>query len=168
MLAAFDQVLKAHPSALLILVPRHPERFDRVARTVCPTAACAYCSGQCRSARRQDHLVTPWASCRPSAGGGGSHFVGGSLVPVGSHNLLEPARQTLPDRPLFISTSATSPPAGGPGGHRGGGMPRRLATERPARRCPCPPRDGEGLRRGAAHHRGLARTLSHCPRQPGK
>ncbi|MGH1410987.1 MAG: 3-deoxy-D-manno-octulosonic acid transferase, partial [Aeromonas sp.] len=30
-LAAFDLLLKRHPDALLILVPRHPERFDRVA-----------------------------------------------------------------------------------------------------------------------------------------
>ena len=52
-LAAFDRVLKAHPSALLILVPRHPERFDRVAELCAPTVACG-ARRAVRSARGQD------------------------------------------------------------------------------------------------------------------
>lgn len=50
-LAAFDRVLRAHPSALLILVPRHPERFDSVA-ALCASYGCVRRSQHQRQAER--------------------------------------------------------------------------------------------------------------------
>jgi 3-deoxy-D-manno-octulosonic-acid transferase len=95
-----EQVLHAHqlvcerfPDALLILIPRHPERFAAV-RTMLHKEGYRFIS-------RTDGLpCTPdievflgdtmgevplfYAACNVA-------FVGGTLVPVGGHNLLEPA-----------------------------------------------------------------------------
>ena len=100
-----EQVLRAHqtllqqqPDALLILVPRHPERFDSVARLVSdagllqvrrsqggvPAAADQVLLGD-----TMGELVMLYA-CADVA------FVGGSLVPNGGHNYLEPAALGLP------------------------------------------------------------------------
>ena len=100
-----EQVLRAHqavlqglPDALLILVPRHPERFDAVARQVqdAGLAAVRRSSGQLPAADKQvlvgdtmGELVMLYA-CADVA------FVGGSLVPNGGHNYLEPAALGLP------------------------------------------------------------------------
>lgn len=92
---AHRAVLQAHPDALLLWAPRHPERF----RAVAQRAADAGLSVAMRSGQR-------W----PGVGGGTQvfvidtlgelarfyacakvAFVGGSLQPVGGHNLLEPA-----------------------------------------------------------------------------
>jgi 3-deoxy-D-manno-octulosonic-acid transferase len=95
-LDALAPLLRERPGLLLLLAPRHPERFDEAAKLV---EACGL----------------PW--CRRSALGPGempppgtrvllldslgelagtyrectAAFVGGSLVPEGGHNILEPA-----------------------------------------------------------------------------
>ncbi len=91
-LEAFREVRQRIPDALLILVPRHPERFDAVA---------AQCRGQgWRIVRRTEHSTT--ADCDVYLGdtmgelmvlygAADVAFVGGSLVPIGGHNVLEPA-----------------------------------------------------------------------------
>ncbi len=106
-LEAYRQILERQPDLLLVLVPRHPERFDEVA-TLC-------CEGGYRLQRRSE--TGPGAG--PSASGelengvqillgdtmgellsfcGASDitFVGGSLVNVGGHNLIEPAAWGVP------------------------------------------------------------------------
>lgn len=99
-LAAHEQVLAWHPDALLILVPRHPQRFDAVARAV------ANRSMQWRRRSRIDADGLP-ADCRVLLGDSMGEmfcylaaadvaFVGGSLVEVGGHNVLEPAAIGLP------------------------------------------------------------------------
>lgn len=97
-LRAHQTVLQALPDALLILVPRHPERFDAVARQVqdAGLAAVRRSSGQLPAADQQvlvgdtmGELVMLYA-CADVA------FVGGSLVPNGGHNYLEPAALGLP------------------------------------------------------------------------
>jgi 3-deoxy-D-manno-octulosonic-acid transferase len=97
-LEAFTRVLRQVPDCLLVLVPRHPERFQAVAAL----------------ARRQGYAVA--LRTRGSAGlesadvfigdtmgelplffaASDVAFVGGSLVPVGGHNVLEPAALGLP------------------------------------------------------------------------
>ena len=72
-LDAFEQVLDATPGSLLVLVPRHPERFREVAayvrrrgfEPVMRSQRPVDCSGvrRCSSA-------TPWASCPVLCGGG--------------------------------------------------------------------------------------------------
>lgn len=99
-LEAQRELLGALPDALLILVPRHPQRFDGVARQI-EKAGLAY-------ARRsrlepQDALDGRSVLLGDSMGEMFAYFsasdvafVGGSLVPVGGHNVLEPAALGLP------------------------------------------------------------------------
>jgi len=97
-LDSFEQIRLSFPELLLVLVPRHPERFDEVFQ---------HCS------RRGLHVVRRSTGASPSLGDqvllgdtmgelllffGACDiaFVGGSLVPVGGHNLIEPAAWQVP------------------------------------------------------------------------
>jgi 3-deoxy-D-manno-octulosonic-acid transferase len=84
---------------LLVLVPRHPERFSQVAQWLEREGV--------RFARRSDAnavvgettqvlLVDTLGELLPFYACGEVAFVGGSLVPIGGHNLLEPAVLGLP------------------------------------------------------------------------
>lgn len=92
-LAAHRQLIERHPDALLILVPRHPERFDSV------HALCVQ-QGFVTVRRSSDHPVKADTDVLVGDTMGellflyalaDVAFVGGSLVPNGGHNLLEPA-----------------------------------------------------------------------------
>ncbi len=97
-LDAFKKIREKYPTALLILVPRHPDRFQKVAR-LCETA-------QFRVARRSLHerahaaidilLGDTMGELRLLYAASDIAFVGGSLVSVGGHNLIEPAAAKLP------------------------------------------------------------------------
>lgn len=96
-LAAHRQLLEHHADALLILVPRHPERFNSVFEL---------CSSQFPTIRRSSAApVGPETAVLLGDTMGellflyalaDIAFVGGSLVPNGGHNLLEPAALSLP------------------------------------------------------------------------
>ena len=97
-LSAFDMVQRRLPQALLVLVPRHPERFDKVAE-LCQRRGYVV-------ARRGAHGVVG-AEVTVFIGdtmgelplfyaGADVAFVGGSLVPTGGHNVLEPAALGVP------------------------------------------------------------------------
>ncbi|WP_040063798.1 lipid IV(A) 3-deoxy-D-manno-octulosonic acid transferase [Pseudomonas batumici] len=97
-LAAHRQLLSNYPNALLILVPRHPERFDSVF---------ALCQEQGFSTVRRSSGAPVSAQTSVLLGDtmgellflyalADSAFVGGSLVPNGGHNLLEPAALCKP------------------------------------------------------------------------
>jgi 3-deoxy-D-manno-octulosonic-acid transferase len=97
-LRAYDQVRRALPNALLVLVPRHPERFTRVA-SLC---------------RKQGYSVVLRSENRPCGddtsvligdsmgelvifyAASDVAFVGGTLVLIGGHNILEPAALGIP------------------------------------------------------------------------
>lgn len=97
-LAAHRQVLAVLPNALLVLVPRHPERFLRVGQMVVKQGF--------RMMRRSDERpcgATIEVFLGDSMGelpmffaAADVAFVGGSLVPHGGHNLLEPAAVGVP------------------------------------------------------------------------
>jgi 3-deoxy-D-manno-octulosonic-acid transferase len=97
-LAAHRQILCNHPTALLVLVPRHPERFERVAQ-LCQKEGF-------RLARRSRgepaapgiavFLGDTMGELTLFIGAVDVAFVGGSLVPVGGHNILEPAALGVP------------------------------------------------------------------------
>jgi 3-deoxy-D-manno-octulosonic-acid transferase len=101
LLAAHHILLRSLPEALLLLVPRHPQRFDAVARLI-EKSGLGY-------ARRSVDPTSP-ATCRsPAVYLGDSMgemfvyyaaadvaFVGGSLQRCGGHNVLEPAALGLP------------------------------------------------------------------------
>jgi 3-deoxy-D-manno-octulosonic-acid transferase len=97
-LSAHRQLLASHPDTLLILVPRHPERFNSV-HDLCVQQGFATVR---RSAKQP---VSPEISVLLGDTMGellflyalaDIAFVGGSLVPNGGHNLLEPAALAKP------------------------------------------------------------------------
>ncbi|MGM0693947.1 MAG: lipid IV(A) 3-deoxy-D-manno-octulosonic acid transferase [Pseudomonadota bacterium] len=100
-----EQVLTAHarlreerPDALLILVPRHPRRFDDVA-TLCRQAGLTLArrsQDQCPGDDTAIYLGDTMGELLAFYGAADLAFVGGSLVPVGGHNLLEPAALGIP------------------------------------------------------------------------
>jgi 3-deoxy-D-manno-octulosonic-acid transferase len=97
-LAAHCRLLANHPDALLILVPRHPERFN-------PVFELCRQQGFATVRRSTGEPVTAGTSVLLGDTMGellflyalaDSAFVGGSLVPNGGHNLLEPAALAKP------------------------------------------------------------------------
>jgi 3-deoxy-D-manno-octulosonic-acid transferase len=100
-----DEVLAAHrrlrerlPDALLVLVPRHPPRFVDVAASlrVLGIEFVTRTSGAAVTPRTQVFLLDTLGELPPFYAAGDVAFVGGSLVPIGGHNLLEPAALGLP------------------------------------------------------------------------
>lgn len=97
-LAAHRQLLASHPDALLILVPRHPERFDAV-HALCRRegfATVRRSAAQPVTAQDQVLLGDTMGELLFLYALADVAFVGGSLVPNGGHNLLEPAALGLP------------------------------------------------------------------------
>ncbi|BAP56986.1 3-deoxy-D-manno-octulosonic-acid transferase domain-containing protein [Thioploca ingrica] len=97
-LEAFSRLKAEIKALLLILVPRHPERFNRVA-LLCQQ------HGYLVSRRSQNQPCTAITDIYLGDTMGelpllyaasDVAFVGGSLVPIGGHNLLEPAAAGLP------------------------------------------------------------------------
>jgi 3-deoxy-D-manno-octulosonic-acid transferase len=98
LLAAHRTLLAAHPQALLVLAPRHAPRFPEVAawleRERMPfTRASELSAGKPVAAvllvDSLGELVNYYAA-------GDIAFVGGTLVPIGGHNPLEPAAIGMP------------------------------------------------------------------------
>jgi 3-deoxy-D-manno-octulosonic-acid transferase len=95
LLRAFTLVRERFPNALMILAPRHPERFEQVAELIAASGI--------NSWRRSQ-----WTALQPIGPGiflldtigelastyqlADIAFVGGSLVPKGGHNILEAAQ----------------------------------------------------------------------------
>jgi 3-deoxy-D-manno-octulosonic-acid transferase len=91
---AFEAVLARHPSAQLLLAPRHIERADAVEAMVRDRGLTV----RRRSTDRQSDESRPHVVILDSRGELAAvyehatvAFVGGTLVPIGGHNLLEPA-----------------------------------------------------------------------------
>ncbi|WP_191236430.1 lipid IV(A) 3-deoxy-D-manno-octulosonic acid transferase [Cobetia marina] len=106
MLDAHAAVRARHPDALLLLVPRHPQRFETVA-----AQSASWCESRGETCLRRSHMhaESRLEKSRLSVLVGDSlgellalyaasdvAFIGGSLVPIGGHNLLEPAALGLP------------------------------------------------------------------------
>jgi 3-deoxy-D-manno-octulosonic-acid transferase len=97
-LAAHAAVRSRHPSALLVLVPRHPQRFDAV-KALLDRNGHRYArrsAGALPSAQDEVYLVDTIGELQMFYATADVAFVGGSLVPVGGHSLLEPALLGLP------------------------------------------------------------------------
>ena len=95
LLDAFREVQWRHQSALLVLAPRHPERFDRVAEMISRSGM----SYQRRSRWDGVSSIAPGIFLLDSIGELAAiyqvselAFVGGSLVPRGGHNVVEAAQ----------------------------------------------------------------------------
>ena len=97
-LDAFARLRKSLPESVLVLVPRHPERFAGVAalarrrgfRIVLRSEAPESClDADIFLGDTMGELPLFYAASDMA-------FVGGSLVPVGGHNMLEPAALEIP------------------------------------------------------------------------
>lgn len=97
-LEAHLKVLRHLPAVLLLIAPRHPERFRLVENTVRGLGF----SMAMRSADRvpgpshQVFLIDTMGELMPFFAAADLSFVGGSLVPIGGHNVLEPAALSRP------------------------------------------------------------------------
>jgi 3-deoxy-D-manno-octulosonic-acid transferase len=97
-LMVFTQILKKSPRALLLLAPRHPERFPRVA-SICQQLGYSFVkyTGQAPcSASTQVFLIDTVGKLKLFYAVADVAFVGGSLVPIGGHNVLEPLSLGVP------------------------------------------------------------------------
>ena len=97
-LSAHRQLLKEIPEALLILVPRHPERFGTV-KTLLRKKGFNYIArtDDCPCCNDIDVFLGDTMGELPLFYAASDiAFVGGTLVPIGGHNLLEPAALGLP------------------------------------------------------------------------
>lgn len=100
-----EQVLAAHrtlcqrfPDALLVLAPRHPQRFDAVAALIERQGfgLARRSRGEAITAKTQVYLGDTLGELGVLYAAGSVAFVGGSLVPLGGHNVVEPALLGLP------------------------------------------------------------------------
>ena len=96
--AAHQALLKEFPELLLILVPRHPERFPDAINLV-RDAGLSYTtrsSGEVPSGSTQVVVGDTMGELMLLYGIADLAFVGGSLVERGGHNPLEPAAHAIP------------------------------------------------------------------------
>ena len=100
LVAAFQRHLPLAPDSLLILVPRHPERFAVVARLLQDSGLrmVRHSLGQAVNASTQVLLGDSMGELMLWYGLADACFVGGSLIPRGGHNPLE---VLCLDRPLL-------------------------------------------------------------------
>ncbi|QFY43556.1 3-deoxy-D-manno-octulosonic acid transferase [Candidatus Methylospira mobilis] len=96
-LEAFKRIRADHPELVLILAPRHPERFDAVAELCCAAGWKLVRRTDGETACEADvFLLDTLGELKQFYGASDIAFVGGSLAPVGGHNLMEPAAVALP------------------------------------------------------------------------
>lgn len=98
-ISAYRQLKKEFPSLLLMLVPRHPERFDYIARKVQRRGlVCARRTEGCAeiAASVDVYLGDTMGELSLMYACSDVAFVGGSLVPLGGQNILEPCALGVP------------------------------------------------------------------------
>jgi len=101
-LAAHAELLKAYPGLRLILVPRHPERFDSVVE-LCASYRTLRLSALQDASLAPEQIDTAQIVVGDRMGvlaelyrSADVAFIGGSLVRVGGHNPIEAANESLP------------------------------------------------------------------------
>jgi len=97
-LEAHLDVLKRLPDALLLIAPRHPERFKLVENSVRSLGftLATRSADRVPSAAHQVFVIDSMGELMPFYAASDLAFVGGSLVPIGGHNVLEPAAMSRP------------------------------------------------------------------------
>ena len=98
LLDAFQRVLAAHPVAALLLAPRHPERFGAVAELLRIAGTAFQMRSQWNGASLGGSvlLIDSIGELAGLYALADVAFVGGSLVPRGGHNIIEPAQHGVP------------------------------------------------------------------------
>jgi 3-deoxy-D-manno-octulosonic-acid transferase len=108
LLKAFENVLVAHPRAVMMLAPRHPERFDTVAALLTQMELPFQRRTRWGQNTSESEGMSESRTGEPLSGSvllvdtigelaalyalADVAFVGGSLVPHGGHNIIEPAQ----------------------------------------------------------------------------
>ncbi|MEA5446032.1 lipid IV(A) 3-deoxy-D-manno-octulosonic acid transferase [Gammaproteobacteria bacterium AB-CW1] len=96
-LDAFEQVRQDHGDAVLVLAPRHPERGAALRQLVKARGLVSAQRSAEQSADGVDvYIVDTLGELMTFYAAADVAFVGGSLVPVGGHNLLEPVALGVP------------------------------------------------------------------------
>ncbi|MEC6815535.1 lipid IV(A) 3-deoxy-D-manno-octulosonic acid transferase [Photobacterium toruni] len=99
-LDAYQTVLQQYPNAMVIIVPRHPERFDSVAKLAIEQGLQVHRRTDTTpiKANTQLYLADTMGEMLVMLATADVTFMGGSLVgeKVGGHNLLEPAAVAKP------------------------------------------------------------------------
>ncbi|MCG7535253.1 lipid IV(A) 3-deoxy-D-manno-octulosonic acid transferase [Pseudoalteromonas sp. OOF1S-7] len=90
-LAAHQQLLTQLPDALLIIAPRHPEQFDKVAALIEAQGFSYSRRSQAYTASPQVLLADTLGELKLLYGCGQIAYIGGSLIERGGHNPLEAA-----------------------------------------------------------------------------
>jgi 3-deoxy-D-manno-octulosonic-acid transferase len=102
-LSIYSRLLKEFPKLRLIIVPRHPERFEEASRIISESGF--ECLRKTQLEKRQSAgaltgeqviLVDTIGELIDIYGLADVAFVGGSLTPKGGHNMLEPAALAKP------------------------------------------------------------------------
>lgn len=94
----YKQIKTAIPELLLVIAPRHPERFGEV-KKICEHHALSVAvrtSGECCDRRTDVYLADTMGELKMLYAASDVAFVGGSMVPVGGHNILEAAAVGVP------------------------------------------------------------------------
>lgn len=98
LLETFRRLLQGQPNSVLVLAPRHPDRANAVAAII-SAAGFGFrrrSGGDAPLKAGEVLLVDVLGQLMKFFAAGDVAFVGGTLVPVGGHNLLEPAALGLP------------------------------------------------------------------------
>jgi 3-deoxy-D-manno-octulosonic-acid transferase len=113
-LTAQRAVRAEHPQALLVLAPRHPPRFAEVAQLLERSGIAfrrrSQASDAAADADCQVLLLDSLGELLDFYAAADVAFVGGSLVPTGGHNLLEPAALGVPvlTGPSYTNSAAVA------------------------------------------------------------
>ncbi|RMH69504.1 MAG: 3-deoxy-D-manno-octulosonic acid transferase [Gemmatimonadetes bacterium] len=96
-LAAFDIIRAQLPNAILVIAPRHLDRVEEISRLVNDAGVGFTCRTQhSGSLSTPVLLLDTMGELQLAYAAGDVAFVGGTLVPIGGHNLLEPAALGVP------------------------------------------------------------------------
>ncbi|WP_304636077.1 MULTISPECIES: lipid IV(A) 3-deoxy-D-manno-octulosonic acid transferase [Pseudoalteromonas] len=90
-LTAHEKLLKALPNALLIIAPRHPEQFDKVAEVLKSSNLSFSRRSEDNYTNQQVVLADTLGELQCLYGVANISYVGGSLIERGGHNPLESA-----------------------------------------------------------------------------
>lgn len=94
----YKEIKRKIPELLLVIVPRHPERFGEV-KTLCEQNQQVLVTRTSGEICRQDtdiYLADTMGELKMLYAASDAAFVGGSMVPVGGHNILEAAAVGTP------------------------------------------------------------------------
>jgi 3-deoxy-D-manno-octulosonic-acid transferase len=97
-LSLYKKIKQRIPELLMVIVPRHPERFPEVGK-LCEQQQLKFVTRTSRAACAGDtdvYLVDTMGELKMFYAAADIAFVGGSMVPVGGHNILEAAAIGVP------------------------------------------------------------------------